>query len=154
MKRALLIILSGLVLAAIAYTGVYRARTATSCCLLESQEPELAWLKAEFQLGDAEFQRVSRMHEEYLAGCAERCKKIDAKNAEAAALLAAANTITPEIEKALAEAALLRANCQTEMLRHFYQVSASMPPDQGKRYLAWVQGRTIGTDAHSTMHHH
>jgi hypothetical protein len=29
------------------------------------------------------------------------------------------------------------------MLRHFYEVSRTMPPEQGRRYLAWVQERTF-----------
>jgi hypothetical protein len=37
------------------------------------------------------------------------------------------------------------------MLEEFYQVSRSMPPDQGKRYLAWVQGQTLLSNAHRQM---
>ena len=37
----------------------------------------------------------------------------------------------------------LQAECQASMLRHFYQVSQAMPPEQGRRYLAWVQEKTI-----------
>jgi len=29
------------------------------------------------------------------------------------------------------------------MLNHFYQVSQVMPPDEGKRYLAWMQKETL-----------
>jgi hypothetical protein len=68
-------------------------------------------------------------------------------------LLAATNSVNPEIEKTLAEAAQLRAQCQKEMLQHFYEVSRTMPPDQGKRYLAWMQEQTILADSHSQMHH-
>jgi hypothetical protein len=72
---------------------------------------------------------------------------------ELAQLLAATNTITPEIEKALAESALLRADCQKKMLQHFYDVSRTMQLEQGKRYLAWVQKQTVLQDSHSQMHH-
>ena len=68
-------------------------------------------------------------------------------------LLAATNAVSPEIEKTLAEAAQLRAACQKEMLQHFYSVSRTMPADQGKRYLAWVQDQTILADSHSQMIH-
>ena len=153
MKRAVIILLSGLALAALAYAGVYRAGTASSCCLVESKTPELAWLKQEFHLSDAEFKRVSELHGQYLAGCAERCRSIDLKNQELARLLAATNTVTPEIEQALAAAAQLRADCQKEMLQHFYDVSRTMPPDQGKRYLEWVQSQTVTPNVHQTMQH-
>jgi hypothetical protein len=36
----------------------------------------------------------------------------------------------------------MRADCQAEMLKHFFEVSRAMPADQGKRYLAWVQAQT------------
>jgi len=92
-------------------------------------------------LSDIDFSRVAEMHKAYLAGCAERCRLIDEKNEHLKELLATTNTITPEIEKALSEAALLRADCQKKMLQHFYEVSRTMPPEQGKRYLAWVQDK-------------
>ena len=68
-------------------------------------------------------------------------------------LLANTNAVTPEIQKTLAEAAQLRADCQKEMLQHFYDVSRTMPPEQGKRYLAWVQRSTVLSDSHKDMHH-
>jgi hypothetical protein len=154
MKRTLLILVSGLALAVLAYAGVYHTRTAAgSCCLMESKNPELSWLKKEFHLSDAEFTRISQLHEQYLAGCAERCRRIDEKNQELATLLAATNTVTPQIEKALADTAQLRADCQKQMLQHFYNVSRTMPPEQGKRYLDWVQSRTLALDTHQDMGH-
>jgi len=153
MKRPALILFAGLALAALAYCGIYYTGTANCCRMERGQTPELAWLKQEFHLSDAEFARVSEMHEEYLAGCAERCHRIDLKNQALAQLLAATNHITPEIEKALAESALLRAECQSKMLQHFYDVSRTMPPEQGQRYLAWVQSKTVLSDSHSQMRH-
>jgi len=154
MKRSLLIMLGGLVLAALAYAGMYRAGTADSCCRVhESKAPELAWLKQEFHLTEPEFTRVSELHEQYLAGCAERCHQIDLKNQELAHLLAQTNNVTPQIQQALADAAQLRAQCQSKMLQHFYEVSRTMPPEQGKRYLDWVQSKTLLSDTHSGMHH-
>jgi hypothetical protein len=153
-KRSILILIGGLVLGVLAYAGIYRAETADSCCLVESKAPELAWLKQEFRLSDAEFTRISQLHEKYLAGCAERCLRIDEKNAHLAQLLTATNNVTPEIQTAIAESAQLRAQCQGMMLQHFYEVSRTMPAEQGKRYLAWVQSKTLLLhDAHQSMHH-
>jgi hypothetical protein len=153
MKRPILILIGGIVLGVLAYAGVYRAGTAGSCCLVESKTPELAWLKQEFHLSDAEFTRISQLHEQYLAGCAERCQRIDLKNQDLARLLAATNSVTAEIQQALAESAQLRAQCQSMMLQHFYEVSRTMPPEQGKRYLAWVQSKTLLHDTHQMMQH-
>jgi hypothetical protein len=73
----------------------------------------------------------------------EMCRKIDEKNAELQTLLAATNTITPEIKQTLNEAAQLRVECQQAMLAHFYEVAQVMPPEQGRRYLAWVRQETL-----------
>jgi hypothetical protein len=62
------------------------------------------------------------------------------------ALLAQTNSLTPGIEKTLAEASQLRLECQKAMLRHFMEVSQTMPPPQGRRYLAWVEERTFLPD--------
>ncbi len=151
--RPWLILIAGVVLALAAYFGSYFAGTARCHQMERSQEPELAWLKEEFHLSDAEFARVSQMHEAYLEGCAQRCQRIDEKNQHLKHLLAGTNTVTAEIAATLAETAQLRAECQKQMLQHFYEVSRTMPPEQGKRYLAWVQDRTILSNTHSQMHH-
>jgi hypothetical protein len=151
MRRSGAILVSGVLLAVAAYFGLYYVGTASSRRLERSQQPELAWLKQEFHLSDAEYDRVCRMHEGYLAGCAERCRRIDEKNAELRRLLAATNTVTPEIAVILSEAAQLRSECEKQMLQHFYDVSRTMPPDEGRRYLAWVQARTVLSDTHSQM---
>ena len=153
MKRPWSILVLGIVLAVLAYGGFYWAGTANLHSLEQAQEPELLWLKKEFRLGDAEFDRICKLHESYYAACAERCRKIDEKNRHLSHLLASTNSLTPEMELAISDAAQLRAECQKEMLRHFYEVSQTMPAEQGRRYLAWVHGRTIGTDSHSQMQH-
>jgi|SRR5215471_8657710 len=153
MKRPGLILVTGIVLAVAAYFGFYFAFTVKSRSLAGSQEPELEWLRTEFHVPDGEFSRISEIHESYRAGCAQRCRLIDEKNEELKRLLASSHSITPEIEKALAETARLRAECQAKMLQHFFEVSRTMPPEQGRRYLAWVTERTILPDTHSQMHH-
>jgi len=71
------------------------------------------------------------------------CRRIDAKNGELKTLLSNTNTLTPEIETKLSETAQLRAQCQRSMLKHFFEVSRTMPPEQGRRYLEWVQEKTF-----------
>jgi hypothetical protein len=150
MKRPWLILLAGVVLAAAGYFAVYR--TTLSCCGLAASASgaELDWLRNEFRLSDAEFHRVSALHNAYLPACRERCASIDAKNAQVRDLLAKSGTVTPEVEHALAEAARLRGECQAAMLRHFVEVSRAMPAEQGKRYLEWICARTLAPQ-HDSM---
>ena len=143
MKRGLVILVSGVIVAAVASCCIYFACTSPARDMRKSERPELAWLKEEFNLSDTEFKRISELHEAYLPQCQEMCRKIDAQNVHVGKLLANATNVTPEIEGTLKEAARLRAECQTMMLRHFMQVSQTMPSEQGRRYLAWVKEKTF-----------
>jgi hypothetical protein len=143
MKRGLLILMLGLVLAAAAYGCIYTTCTSSARALEKSERPELAWLKDQFHLNDAEFKRVSELHAAYLPNCREMCRKIDEQNAHLQELLVGATNATPEIDAAFVEVAQLRSGCQRMMLRHFFQVSQSMPPEQGRGYLAWVKEKVF-----------
>lgn len=120
---------------------------------MESEQRELTWLKDEFRLSDADFKRISELHGEHLKDCEQMCQRIASKNAELKELLARTNAVTPDIEKNLTEAAQLRAQCQRNMLQHFMEVSGQMPPEQGRRYLAWVQERTLGGKGDTMSEH-
>ena len=142
MKRGLLILVLGGVGAVAAFCCVYLIATATPRALMQSPQPELAWLKHEFNLGGAEFERISELHAGYLPQCMERCRQIDELNDTLSKRLDAATQVTPEIERLLGERARIRASCQAEMLKHFFEVSRTMPVEQGKRYLAWARDNT------------
>lgn len=150
MKRPWIILLGGLALAFAVYAGAYFACSAKMRGMASSPVPELAWLQTEFKLSDAEMSRIQKLHDAYVSGCAERCQRIDAKNAELRSLLAATNGVTPEIAKAIGESAELRADCQRAMIQHFYEISQTMPPEQGTRYFDWVVSRTFGSE-HAAM---
>ena len=143
MKRSWLIIVGGLALEVCAYLCIYFGKTVTERSVERSNRPELAWLQMEFHLTDAQLARVMELHNAYAPKCDEMCRAIDAKNTEIQKLLAATNVVTPEITQALAEAGEIRAECETAMLDHFYKVAATMPPEQAKRYLDWVQQQNL-----------
>jgi hypothetical protein len=143
MKRVWLILGLGVMAAVLAYGVSYYARRAAGGAIPAGRPAELAWLKREFRLSDAEFTRIAELHGAYLPRCMEMCRRIEAINQRLRGLLAVTNRVTPEIEQALAEAARVRVDCQTAMLNHFYEVSRSMPPAQGQRYLEWMQSQTL-----------
>jgi hypothetical protein len=154
MKKGALILLLGLIVATAAFSGFYYFGTAPSRELMRQPQPELAWLKKEFQLSDAEFNRISQMHAAYLPQCRERCLRIAEQNLELQQLLANATNLTPEIQNLLAQRAQTRGECETEMMKHFLAVSRTMPPDQGRRYLAWVEQHIFLSGQAMEAHHH
>ncbi len=143
MKKGIVILVLGLLLATAAFFGFYYLGMAGCRDMLREPQPELAWLKKEFKLSDAEFARISQLHAAYLPQCAVRCRLIEEQNQKLSALLAQATNMTPEIRTVLAARAKLRADCEAEMMQHFLEVSRTMPPQQGRRYLAWVQQQTF-----------
>ncbi len=143
MKKTTLILLLGLLVSIAAFGVCYFAGTAGSRALMKEPQPELAWLKKEFKLGDAEYDRVVALHQAYLPGCAERCRLIEEQNARLKQIMAQSSAFTPQIQEVMAKRAQMRADCEAEMFKHFLEVSRTMPAEQGRRYLAWVEQQTF-----------
>jgi hypothetical protein len=149
MRRRWIILILGLVLGVGGYCAFYYCATAKHRHMAQEEESDLLWLKMEFKLSDSDFKRISALHDGYLPKCREMCRRIATKNAELKTIVAQTNTVTPEMTKKLAEIAEVRSECQATMLQHFYEVSQAMPPEQGKRYLEWIQSKTLGFDRSS-----
>ena len=149
MKRSWIILVLGLALGAIGFELLYFHRTAAHRKLMQECGPELAWIKKEFRLNEAEFNQIRVLHGTYRPVCARYCRRIETKEQELARLLATSDGLTPAAQQALDEAADLEKECLGQMLRHFYAVSQAMPPEEGRHYLEHMQTETIR--AHRTM---
>jgi hypothetical protein len=138
MSRAAKIVIAGCaalaLIAWVTYVGMMHI------CARQMSTDDLSWLQREFRLSDVEMQRVRHLHEGYLPTCREMCGKIAAKQSELNEALAKGQAP----DEKLGELAMLRAQCQAQMLRHFHEVSQAMPAEQGKRYLSQMQRLTLG----------
>jgi hypothetical protein len=144
MNRSLVILLGALVLSAALLGGSYAvSKRVCQSCMAKSVS-DLDWLHQEFHLSDAEMARIQKLHEGYLPKCAEMCAKITTKKSELETALNGSTNINPAARQKLTELAALRAQCQAQMLQHFTEVSQTMPPEQGRRYLAEMQRLTLG----------
>jgi hypothetical protein len=144
MNRSLVILLAALVLGVALFGGSYAvSRRVCQNCMSKSVS-DLDWLQKEFHLKDTEMARIEKLHEGYLPKCAEMCAKIAAKKLELETALNGTTNVNPVAQQKLAELAALRAQCQAQMLQHFTDVSQTMPPEQGRRYLAEMQRLTLG----------
>jgi hypothetical protein len=144
MRRSLILLIA-LLMAGVAIAGGSYLLGCRICARqLAASGDDLAWLRREFRLGDAEMQRIRQLHEGYLPKCHENCALIAAKKQELQAALDHAQGMSPEAKQKLTEVAALRAQCQANMLGHCYEVSQAMPPEQGRRYLAEMQRLTLG----------
>ena len=149
MNRKALTLLATAALATLSFLICYA--TATWVRRGMAPQDDLVWLQSEFGLSGDEMSRMRKLHEGYLPECRQRCALIAAKDQEISRLLNSASTVTLDLQQKLQEAAALRAECQTAMLRHFYDVSREMPPEQGRRYLEQMQKLTL--DLHSGQSH-
>src|SRR5206468_7970459 len=102
MNKGVLILILGLVAAVAAYGCIYFVCTSSARTLQQGDAPELAWLKEEFNLTDAEFKRVSVLHAAYLPQCRDMCREIDAHNVKLQTLLSGVTNMTSEITTQLA----------------------------------------------------
>ena len=138
MNRATRTVWAGVLIAAVVAGVAYLC--AMRLCARQMAGDDLSWLKREFRLSDGEMQRVRQLHEGYLPQCRQMCGKIALKEGEVEKALQSGET--PDAK--LVELATLRAQCQSQMLRHFEEVSRAMPPEQGKRYLSEMRKLTLG----------
>jgi hypothetical protein len=145
MKRPLLILILALLAGGALFASSYfMSRRVCESCATSSTD-KLDWLRQEFHLSDADMAHVRELHNGYMPKCAEMCAKIAAKKQELDEALAGATNISPIATQKLTELALLRSQCQAQMLGHFIEVSHAMPPEQGRRYLSEMERLTVGS---------
>jgi hypothetical protein len=144
MKRSLIIFICMLLAGGAMFASSYfLGRRVCAACAV-NQSDSLDWLRQEFHLSDAEMRRVHALHDGYMPKCADMCGQIAAKKNELNEVLAGATNVSATAKQKLTELAVLRSQCQAQMLEHFIEVSRAMPPEQGKRYLSEMERLTIG----------
>jgi hypothetical protein len=115
-----------------------------SNALLVDQQPELAWLKSELQLKDAEISKVRAMHLEYRPKCLEMCKRIAQARMNLQAVSQSERAWTPALERAILEHAKVQADCKREMLKHLYDTAAVLRPEKAERFLQATLPAALG----------
>ncbi len=141
--RGLVILLVAAVIAIAGYTIYYGSATAKAKAMLREPAGQMEWLRQEFRLSDAQFERIEKMHREYAPTCAVMCEKIARSNERLDALISANKTPTPEVRAALHESAVVQEECRQAMLGHAYAVCGEMSPEQGARYLKMMKARLL-----------
>jgi hypothetical protein len=69
------------------------------------RDAELVWLRREFHLSDAQFQRIQALHTAYAGKCDLMCRRIMDANVVLDAAIFRSRGVTPQIQQAMAEAA-------------------------------------------------
>ena len=140
---AALILMAAVLAGALAFVAAYRGASAPDCCRNHSSARELGWLRQEYQLSDAQFERIVQLHTEYAPRCAEMCQRVRVERARLARLIQEARATTPEVAEALQQTAALELQCRQATLAHIYAVAAEMPPGEGRRYVAALSAAIV-----------
>src|SRR5690349_18630271 len=123
MKRSLLILIFALLAGIALFASSYlMSRRVCENCATSSTD-NLDWLRREFHLSDAEMERMHQLHAGYMPKCMDMCSKIAAKKEELNTALAGTTNVSTEAKQKLTELAVLRSECQAQMLQHFIEVS-------------------------------
>jgi hypothetical protein len=98
----------------------------------------MAWLKHEYQLDDATFEKVTAAHRAYFRACEKRCNELDELSSHFLSQLKTDTTPKSDLDAVH----LLQENhctdCRLAMIAHVHEVAALMPPDVGRRFIAGV----------------
>lgn len=153
MKKPALILLTVLVVAAAAYFTCYHLATRESQRMLGSAD-DLAWLRAEFTLDDAQARAIATLQADYEPRCMAMCDRIATSSARLKKLLHESASMTPELEAAMREASQTEADCHAATLAQAFAISARMAPAQAARYRTMIAARVLpGTLRHDTATH-
>jgi hypothetical protein len=135
MKKGLLILILALVAGIAAFVVARSHRQSAHNEILLDSMPELAWLRTELKLTEAQFRQASELHTAYRPICAEMCHNISEAHAKLETLAQTGRGITPELTAAIQHHARVHAECQEKMLEHLYQTAALLDDKQAARYL-------------------
>jgi len=98
----------------------------------------MEWLRTDFQLTDAQFATIKKLHDAYSTGCEEHCRQIQAAVRDRSALQESAKADPAAMAAADRRVEELRSICESAIATHVRQCAAEMSPMAGQRYLALV----------------
>jgi hypothetical protein len=116
----------------------YRLGTGTAIHAAVQKRDALEWLRNDFDLNDAQFAAVKRLHESYAVVCEEHCRAIQDAAQHRNALKVQVTPDPAALAAAETKLAELKIVCETAIATHVREVAAQMSEPQGRRYLALV----------------
>ncbi|MEI8343059.1 MAG: hypothetical protein WCH43_16165 [Verrucomicrobiota bacterium] len=154
MKKNLILLAALLLLALGGSIAYYHFATAGMASMLCKTDGEMDWLRQEFKLTDAQFEKISALHAAYRPKCDRMCEKVAAARARLDHLIDTNRSVTPEVESAFKEFASVEEECRQAMLGHIYEVSELMPPENSARYVHLMKEHLLleASPAHPAMH--
>ena len=150
-RKAALVFLAALAAAAVAFCLYYHFATHHVKMMMSRPAGEMDWLRTEFHLTDDQFAKITALHKAYKPKCGVMCQRIMEANANLDRLINDNKNMTPAVEAALKQCAIVQEDCHRAMLGHIYAVGAEMNPPDRDRYLQmmkqWIIEPRLGMNA-------
>src|SRR5688572_29304185 len=129
-----------LIVAAAGATWLVCYRMAAKPAIREAVQKRnaLEWLRTDFNLDDAQFAAVKRLHDSYSVVCEEHCRAIQVAARHRNTLKSQSPADAAAVAAADQKLEELRVVCETAIASHVREVAARMSKEQGERYLAMV----------------
>jgi hypothetical protein len=153
MKKPFVILIVALIAGFIAFGITRKHCSASNSHALLDELPELAWLRKELALSDAQFTKVGELHAAYRPVCGEMCRRIDESRVRLEAVALGKRTTDAELQQAVADFERVRGECKMKMLEHLYQTAALMSEEQAGHYLKAVLPAALGSAGGVHSHH-
>ncbi len=103
-----------------------------------AKQDAMAWLRTDFQLTDAQFAAIRKLHDSYSIECEEHCRAIQVAVRARNALKAAPEAGSDALAAVDRRVAALRLACESAIAAHVRRCAAEMSPEAGQRYLGLV----------------
>ncbi len=138
MKKLLLVFAAALLAGGLACALYYRHSVATV-----QTEDEMHWLRREFRLGDAQITEVERLDRAYRPVCDAHCQNYMEVRQGLVSMLERSPAWSPDMGRKMEALYRVEMECHRDMLKHAYEVSALMAPEDARRYLAMIESRVM-----------
>jgi hypothetical protein len=138
MKHLLSTLVLLAVVAATAGFLAYRASDDPVVRAAVAKRDAMAWLRTDFQLTDAQFAAIKKLHDSYSILCEAHCQAIQEATLARNALKSATHSDSSELSAAERRLEELRLVCESAIATHARNCAAEMSPEAGQRYLALV----------------
>jgi hypothetical protein len=99
------------------------------------QELGLLWLKDEYHLNEATFEKISALHRDYFRQCDKMCRQINEADRPLLWRARHQKGQPGEIAAQLTRDQIVCGDCEKAASEHLIQVARLMPETQGRRFL-------------------
>jgi hypothetical protein len=99
----------------------------------------MAWLKREYQLDDATFERVTDAHRRYFRECEKRCHELEDVNNHFLSEVRSPTKPQSDLDAVQLLQESICHDCRLAMIEHVHEVASLMPPEKGRRFIADVR---------------